>query len=273
MTQSPQPPPEHRRHHNIINIFVRLVPLGASGWILASSFFRQDWVMTILSVPTTGLATLWAVYSQNFIEQLQTVLAERGKNHANQLVSWVDSAVETAKWQLSGFEMQYLDCQRGACQDDEPIGVRYSDRIFTPLLQEVYVPLRLSTDSITPGLSQSLGIQNGDPDSSIDGQVLLIWDLLQRTQHEPTLRQIAIRAWGGYGKTTLLKHITYSYSTRPYRKRAPRRVPFLLYLARCRANLRQLPADDPLSLPTLLTDYHLAALPQGTDLTPPPNWA
>ena len=274
MTELPQRPNPSDRPwlQNIATALIRWMPLGGSGFILASSVWQQDWWMTALSFPATVVTAVWAAYSQSFIEQFQTIAKERGKNHANQLVDWGDSAIATAKWQFSDFEARYLDCQRLACQDDEPIGVRYSDRIFTPLLQDVYVPLQLSIDARSPGFS----VDEQGPErlqNALDSRcVTSIWTLLQNVPKEPVYRKIAIRAWGGYGKTTLLKHVAYTYSTRPYRKAAPRLIPFLLYLTHCWRTLLQLPEDDPLSLPTLLLDYHLKTLPQGADLTPPPNW-
>jgi ATP/maltotriose-dependent transcriptional regulator MalT len=44
-------------------------------------------------------------------------------------------------------------------------------------------------------------------EDSEDYPIMQIWDLLQRVRQEPAYRQIALRAWGGYGKTTLLKHV------------------------------------------------------------------
>ena len=174
------------------------------------------------------------------------------------------------KWQFSGFDAKYLKCQRLDCQEDHPDGIKDEDGIFTPLLQEVFVPLRLAADSVLAGH----GARLNPAEAAEVCDVLLIWDLLKRVRQVPAYRQIAIRARGGYGKTTLLKHIAYTYGKQAYGKyRAPKLVPFLLYLTRCWSELKALPKDDPASLPKLLTDYHLPRLPNGDDLKAPPNWA
>ena len=45
------------------------------------------------------------------------------------------------------------------------------------------------------------------------------------------LRQMVILAWGGYGKTTLLRHIAYTYSTKQQgRYNVKPQIPVLLVL-------------------------------------------
>ncbi|MEB3357934.1 MAG: GUN4 domain-containing protein [Synechococcales bacterium] len=270
-----QPSPERKFVQNSVNAFIRWMPLGGSGWLFVSFVLQEEWALTLLTFPVTVVTAVWAAYSKHFIEQLQAIYAERGKEDANKLVAWVDSTNEALKWQFSGFETKYLKCQRLDCQDDTPVGVRQSDRIFTPLLQEVFVPLRLTADSVMPGYAlRKSAAELPSPEDLEACRVLLIWDLLRQVRQNSMLRQIAIRAWGGYGKTTLLKHLAYTYGGREYRKYgAPRFVPFLLYLARCWQKFQEFPKDDALSLPNLLTQYHLATLPQGSELQPPPHWA
>ena len=246
------------------------MPLGGSGWLFASFLLQQDWMLALITFPVTVVTAVWAAYSQHFIEQLQAIYAERGKADANQLVAWLDSANEALQWQFSGFETKYLNCQRLDCQEDSPDGMR-NEGIFTPLLQEVFVPLRLTQDSVMAGYAErSLPPEQDDPEAMEDCRILLIWDLLRQVKQSPTLRQMAIRAWGGYGKTTLLKHIAYTYGARKHGKyRAPKLIPFLLYLSRCRARLTQ---SKPPNLPQLLKDYHLPSLPKGDELKLPPQW-
>lgn len=248
----------------IVQPLIQWIPLGGSSWLLFSFLLRQEWFQVLLTFPVTVVTAVWAAYSKNFVERLSEIYAEKGKQDADALNQWTDSLKQTLMWQFSGFEAKYLKCQRLDCQDDEPIGIKHEDGIFTPLLQEVFVPLRLSIDSVMPGFvvrSPKLA----------ECPVLLIWDLLREVRQESAYRQIAIRAWGGYGKTTLLKHLAYTYSGSSYRKyKAPKLIPFLLYLAQC---WRKLTQEHPPNLPELLTQYHLPKLPQGEQLAPPPKWA
>jgi hypothetical protein len=259
-----RPTAERRFVAKSVNAFVQWMPLGGSGAAFASFCLQQNWAQAVMMFPVTAVTGVWAAYSKNFVEQLQELYAARGKSDANAFVAWIDSANEALKWQTSGFEAKYLKCQRLDCQEDDPIGVKETDGIFTPLLQEVFVPLRLSLESSPAGYVQRTR-------SAERSEVPAIWDLLRQARKEPAFRQIAIRAWGGYGKTTLLKHLAYCYGGSGYRKYgAPKFVPFLLYLSRCRSEITK---AEPLNLPDLLTQYHLPRLPKGDELKVPPNWA
>ena len=285
MTPPPKPPsqqpelnhsslspeaPERKFVQEAVNAFIRWMPLGGSGGLFISFLLQQEWALMLLTFPATVVTAVWAAYSKHFIEQLQTIYAKRGKADANKLVAWVDSVNETLQWQFSDFEAKYLNCQRLDCQEDTPEGIR-SESIFTPLLQEVFVPLRLTADSVMPGYSGRSPLPNQTAPEDLENcRMMLIWDLLRQVKQAPILRQIAIRAWGGYGKTTLLKHIAYTYGERDHKKyRAPKLIPFLLYLTRCHTELTK--PNSP-NLPKLLTDYHIPALPKGHDLKVPPHW-
>ncbi|MBW4520265.1 MAG: GUN4 domain-containing protein [Scytolyngbya sp. HA4215-MV1] len=271
-TSRPSRPSPERRfvQRQIVQPFIQWMPLGGSGWLFVGFLLKQEWTQVFLTFPVTIVTAVWAAYSKNFVERLLEIYAERGRQDADALTNWMTSLNEALKWQFSGFEARYRKCQRLDCQEDNPDGMKHEDGIFTPLLQEVYVPLRLSSDSVLPGYG---GLPK-NPEDLEDCRTMLIWDLLQQVRQNSAYRQIAIRAWGGYGKTTLLKHIAYTYGANAHRKhRAPKLVPFLLYLTRCWQELKKLPPEDPASLPKLLTEYHLPRLPQAEDLNVPPNWA
>jgi GUN4-like/NACHT domain len=245
--------------------FVRWMPLGGSGWAFFGFVLQSQWMQAIIMLPVTAATGVWAAYSKNFVEQLQEIYADRARTDAKSLVTGMDSLNEALKWQFSGFDAKYLRLQRLDCGEDLPDGAPDD---FPPLLQDVFVPLRLSADAVVPGHPCAQPAKDADfaPD-----RVLLIWDLLKIARQEPAYRKISIRAWGGYGKTTMLKHLAYAYGGREYRKhRAPKLVPFLLYLTACWPKLTQ---ENPLSLPDLLTQYHLAKLPCAEPLIAPPNWA
>jgi hypothetical protein len=268
---SSRPSPERRFvQRQIVQPFIQWMPLGGSGWLFVGFLLKQEWTQVLLTFPVTIVTAVWAAYSKNFVERLSEIYAERGRQDADALTNWMTSLNEALKWQFSGFEAKYRKCQRLDCQEDNPDGMKHEDGIFTPLLQEVYVPLRLSSDAVLPGyerLPKHL-------EDFATCRTMLIWDLLQRVRQDSAYRQIAIRAWGGYGKTTLLKHVAYTYGANTHRKhRVPKLVPFLLYLTRCWQELKKLPPNDPASLPKLLTEYHLPRLPQAEDLNVPPNWA
>ncbi|NER79063.1 MAG: NACHT domain-containing protein [Leptolyngbya sp. SIO1D8] len=164
-------------------------------------------------------------------------------------------------------EDAYLLCQALDCRDYKPEGMGARDRTFIPMLQEVFVPLELDTGAIPPGFKRRRLKTSGELPE------VYIWNFLAQAQREPTYRQLAIIAWGGFGKTTLLKHLAYIYGTQQHRKyQVPFLVPILLPLRNYR---QQFAADPPLALPELVMQHHVKAL---TELNPrlanlPDRWA
>ena len=182
-------------------------------------------------------------------------------------------AVETA----AGFEDQYLACQAADCQALRPEGSVQHVGIFVPLLRDVFVPLALDLSASSPGFRR---IAEGLSDEGLSGENMAvmprsygsysIWDFLAKAKRETTFRQLAVLAWGGYGKTTLLKHIAYRMGTKQPEKGVPQRVPFLLVLRKYRELLAQ---ENPPSLSALISEYHVPKLAGASDLVVPADWA
>ncbi len=168
---------------------------------------------------------------------------------------------------LTGFEGKYLRCQAWDCESVRAEGMAQREGIFEPMLKEVFVELRIDSGSQLPGLSaEAIEKRGAEAFRKRD-----IWDWLTETPREKAYRQLAILAWGGYGKTTLLKHLAYRYGTGKVPSGAPKLVPVLLVLRKYREQLMQV---EPPSLPALINKYHIPDLPESHRLQPvPPNWA
>ncbi|CAN1208592.1 NTPase (NACHT family) [Tumidithrix helvetica PCC 7403] len=275
-TTSSAPSTEKKFVQRSLQAIARWSPLGGTSFAFGSFLLKQEWATALALFPVTAISGVWATYSKNFIERLSEIYAERGKKDAEGFVanmdrwnqSFTQAWSEWSKWQFSGFEAKYLQCQRWDCHEDYAVGLKEEEDLpqSNPLLQEVFVPLQLSTDSMEAGYEFR---QRGE-----EYPVMQIWDLLRLVKQKDNYRQIVIRAWGGYGKSTLLKHLAYTYSVRGYGKyRAPKFIPFLLYLADCR---KEIIKENPPNLPELLTSYHFKRLPklsQAKGLEAPPNWA
>ena len=279
MTQEPEKQPnsspEKRFVQRSLGAFVRWSPLGGTGFAFVSFLLKQEWITAIALFPVTAVSGVWAAYSKNFIERLSEIYGERGKKDAEGLVANMDLAnqflTEKLDWRSLGFTEKYLKCQEWDCHEDNVVGMREDDDlpVNSPLLREVFVPLELSADSLTRGYEFR--------DRAEPCEQLQIWQLLERVREDRGLRQIAIRAWGGYGKTTLLKHLAYIYSTQEYCKgsykkyKLPTLIPFLLFLGGC---WKELTKENPPNLPELLTDYHIGRLTKIKPLdSVPNNWA
>ena len=182
-------------------------------------------------------------------------------------------AVETA----ASFEDQYLACQAADCQALRSEGAVQHVGIFVPLLRDVFVPLALDLSASSPGFRQVAERLADERLSSEDMAEMSrsygsysIWDFLAKARGETTFRQLAVLAWGGYGKTTLLKHIAYRMGTKQPEKGVPQMVPFLLVLRKHRELLAQ---ENPPSLPALIGQYHVPKLAGANDLVIPAGWA
>ncbi len=95
---------------------------------------------------------------------------------------------------------------------------------------------------------------------------------MKRSPQESIYRSMVIQAWGGYGKTTLLRHVTYIYCKKLY-SQAPYKAPQLLPVLLDFRQWQKVIIEEKPDLPTLIEKYHLPYLPGGKDVKLPPNWA
>jgi hypothetical protein len=245
--------------------FVRWMPLGGSGWVFGSFLLQQQWTQSIIMVFVTAITGVWAAYSKNFVEQLQDIYVDRAKQDAKNLVSWMDSLNEALKWQFSGFDAKYLKVQSSACVDYYGDDFKQQQGFMSPTLSQVYVPLMLDPSSLN--LHQRSPSNRKLEEAQTEG--CQIWDFLAQVRQVPAYQFIAIVADGGFGKTTLLRHITYTYAQGRYRRyRAPKFTPVLLYLRKWRDKI----AEEKLSLPELIR-LHIHDLSKAKPLPVPPLWA
>jgi GUN4-like/NACHT domain len=277
MTETPEPKepkeappaitPERRFVQRSIQELVRWSPLGGASWAFASFLLKQDWAIAAILFPVTAVSGVWAAYSKNFVDRLVEIYSERAKTDADKFVAWLDSLDEALKWQFSGFDQRYLKLQARPCWEFTTEGFS-PDKTAIPMLEEVFVPLELSGYFAEPAEELFAKARRLPERAANDRR---IWDLLRRSVKESQFRQLAIQAQGGFGKTTLLRHIALIYGQGKHRRfQAPKRIPFLLYLRDLQKQLNQ--AELP-TLPDLITNHHLPSLSASNPLKPPPRWA
>jgi hypothetical protein len=244
--------------------FIQWMPLGGSGFALFSFLWQQEWVMAVLTFPVTMVTVVWAAYTESFLTTLQAVSQERGQQDAHSLIAFFNNIDETIRWQLAGTKHKYLRCQGNDCLHYTTEGVA---RIFKPLLKDVFVPLDLSGDFFRGTDGESLPLPPGFKwNQEIIQRLqkdegLSIWDILKRGKNHSGYRHLVILAWGGYGKTTLLRHITYIYTEKGSKpdKKVPNLIPVLLYLRQWQNQI--ISELETLNLPTLIEQYHIPSLP------------
>ncbi len=167
------------------------------------------------------------------------------------------------------FEEKYWDAQALKCLDIKSVGIPQYDGIFASLLEKVFVDLRLDHNAQDPGYARAeMGMrQEGDLALNDRSQ---IWDLLERSEKEPEFQRIVLKAWGGYGKTTLMQQVTYAYSKDKQRKGLKRKIPMLIILGK---NRDLLSSDNPPPLAEFMTKHYIPALPGGKSLVVPEGWS
>lgn len=253
------------------------MPLGGSGSLLFSFLLNQEWVKALITFPVTMATVVWARYTEGFLTQLGAVYEKRGKDDANSLMTFLKKLDETMRWQLAGTKNQYLQCQKNDCLHYTTEGVA---RTFKPLLKDVFVPLGLSGDFIRGAEGEDLpGLPGFKWDKKIIEKLqkdkgLKIWYVLNKGKRNPGYRHLVIQAWGGYGKTTLLRHITYTYTSKTRNiGNAPDLIPVLLYLRQYQSKIMSRRSNgQQIDLPTLIEEFHIPNLPQGKTLKLPPKW-
>lgn len=255
---------------------IQWMPLGASGWIFVSFLRQGEWLLAVLMFPVMAVTVVWAAYTEAVLTRLREISQERGKKHADSFIELLEEVNQAIRWQLAGTEDKYLRCQGSACRDYRTEGYNRGGT-FVPLLSEVFVPLEISNDFIKGFSGEELPMHPGfrQEDKELIEAVAQnrqrIWDLLATVKKIPAFSRMAILAWGGYGKTTLLRHITYTYAKhRHHRYKVPQFLPVLLPLRKWQKTIA---TEQNLDLPSLIEKHHIPSLPEGTDLKLPPHWA
>ena len=206
-----------------IQAVIQWMPLGGSSFALVSFLLQREWIQSVLMFPVMAVTVVWAAYSEAVLIRLREISQERGRKDVDSLVGWLEAINESIRWQLAGTEDKYLRCQGSACRDYETEGYNQPSGIFMPLLGEVFVPLELSDAFIKneegealPGLPGYRSNQLSEQELSIPNpaNIKSIWYFLSKAQKVSAFRNLAILAWGGYGKSTLLRHITYCYTNK-----------------------------------------------------------
>jgi GUN4-like/NACHT domain len=210
-----------------------------------------------------GIATIVSAIAGPSWERFQKGSKKFGDVAAYRLELFTQTGIAKA----TGAEVKYLEAQKLACQTDRCQGLM---RNSVPLLEEIYVPLSISGGIISAGWQKDATMMELERSNHHQS----IWQILRQVE-KTDAGQMAILAWGGYGKTTLLKHITYIYSSEQYDRdeiEVSARIPVFLALGECWkkywAGKEVLPG-----LATTIMDYHVPSLPSDQTLRMESNWA
>lgn len=268
MTQSPSPNNKPPLLDQAADIILKLIVVGgipAGGIGAIWTYVEQS---DLPKAAVTFLIGVGTTYAASWLKPLHEGNQRRFGSLGQATNSAIDSVSENLITAATRFDDKYLLCQASDCEAARSEGMVPHDGIFAPLLKEVFVPLELDTSATLPGYSPST-LKPLTPDQ-FERENLTIWDFLAEAKRQQTYRQLVILAWGGYGKTTLLKHIAYLYGTKQQPSKAPKQIPVLIVLRKYRELLAQ---DEPPDLPKLITELHIPDLPGAQNLQVPENWA
>lgn len=226
------------------------------------------WLLAVEKKVAESIAAVLIGFCFSYLGKLLEPLHQGNQERLKRAGQSLNSKVDQGLAKITGFDDRYLQRQAWACEGDRPDIPRdaiTSDTrqktISALLLEQVFVPLTLDSRTLLPGYKLPA---NCDVEKKLE-----IWDFLAQARQDSVYRQLVVLAWGGYGKTTLLKHIAHRYGTKQAPENAPRLIPFLLVLRKYRDLLTQ----NPPSLPDLITQHHIPKLPEAEGLIPPDNWA
>ena len=264
MTQPPSSKsPINEQIADILLTVVMTGSFGAGGFGAIWSLFKESDVPKAIASAAIGVGL---AYGAKLLLPVHKGTERRLSRVGEAIDARLDEITENMVARASGYEAKYLLCQALECQSFRSEGVTQQTGIFIPLLKEVFVPLSLSLSELSQGFKSKAVLRQ-----IAQQEYLYIWSFLQRAQAVPVFRQIAILAWGGYGKTTLLKHVAYLYGRGETPRGVPKLIPFLLVLRDYRDILC---ADDPPNLPELIERHHIPELAGAkNNLSVQPGWA
>ncbi|MEB3293395.1 MAG: GUN4 domain-containing protein [Synechococcales bacterium] len=233
------------------------------------SLFKDSDVPKAIASAAIGVAI---TYGAKLLSPLHQGTERRLEATGKAIDGKIDNFIEDL--QTRGADDPYLQLQKEDCQTSLCDGIT---QVFTPLLEEIFVPLSMTFTDRHPGWMNELNewadnweCLGNSPSSQKDTQ---IWQWLKQAETDSkqgvAFRRMAILAWGGYGKTTLLRHIAYIYSSKQHRRYGVNaKVPIFLPLKTYGKLVAKTPA---LTLPEVVMQHHVPHLSR--DLALPENWA
>ncbi|WP_414563217.1 MULTISPECIES: GUN4 domain-containing protein [unclassified Anabaena] len=248
---------------NITQALVKWLPTGAGAGVTVHFLLNQQWIQAVISTFLTASSSLWVKFSGEFMKALEAKAEEKGKQAGEWTAKQADDLPNQFIKKFSGFESKYKRLLVDFYCDFETEGFKIGLPVLN--LEDVFVPLKVETGN----LENIPGAMVSTQHTSQHFENQEIWDFLAAIYKQNIYRRMAVIAPPGYGKTTLLKHLTLTYAKNGHSKyKAPAFLPVLLYLRDIREKIT---SDNPPNLPELITN-HLKNQPAFAELNPQTDW-
>jgi hypothetical protein len=269
MTQEPEKT-KLTWEEKITDILLKAIMTGGIGVGGANAFWELFIKSDIPKAIASAVIGAGISYGAKMLMPIHKRNEERAEQLGNAVNQGMDRLGEAVAAKVTAVEDRYFEAQAADCELCKTEGFGKIEGIATLMLEDVFVRLRLNLNMGMAGFRNEQRIAKrslNDRDFNPEDFTVDIWKLLAKAKSDPTYRQIAILAWGGYGKTTLLRHVAYRLSRNKQGQNVPRFVPVLLLLRKYRDLLTQ---ESPEDLPTIIEKYHISSL--NNNLQMPTNW-
>jgi hypothetical protein len=232
-------------------VLIKLVVSGSGVYALYSLYTKDLPTAAISAIVTLGGGLLTS-FGEGLVKPLKAGLTHKGARLGQALDRRLDTAVDRAGVNLTDFKKKYQEALKVYCHKLEVEGFEGLPGLA---LEDVFVPLRVDADT-------GLRLGGSQP----------IWHFLPRlsvTDQPVAHRRIVVLAGAGYGKTTLMRHLTLSFVNENYKQQG---VPYFLpVLLRFREIHTLILEDSPLNLSQLIAKA-LQNQPEFSHLDPSSNW-
>ncbi|MTJ22837.1 NACHT domain-containing protein [Dolichospermum sp. UHCC 0352] len=248
---------------NITQELVKWLPTGTGLGVTGHFLLSHQWKEAGISTCLTAVSSIWVKFSGKFMETLEKKAEEKGEKAALWVGKQVDDLPSKVIKSISGFQSKYKRLLVDIYCDFKTEGSTFGLPVLD--LEDVFVPLKVETGNLE-NISGAM-VSNQHTIHNIENQE--IWDFLAAISKQDSYRCMAVIAPPGYGKTTLLKHLTLTYAKNGHRKyKAPKFLPILLYLRDIR---EEITSPQPPNLPEIITN-HLKTQPAFAELKPQTDW-
>jgi len=232
MTQ--EPPNKPSLQEQLSDGLIKLVIAGSGGSTLYFLFHNEVPKALIAGVVTTVIGLL-TKFGEGLMKPLQEGMSARGERAGKAIDKGIDQNFDHAQKTLTNFQQQYLDALKVDCYAIDIEGHQLDQ---TLALEDIFVPLRIEST-----LSDHLDVRNKWE----------IWDFLPTKSNQNSYRRIVVLAPPGYGKSTLLRYLTFAHITRS--GRANQTLQLLPILLRLRDIHTLIQDENSLLLPELIAKH------------------
>ena len=248
----------------IVQPILKWIPTSTGLGVTVHFVVNHEWTQALITSFLTACLYLWTRFSKTFMDTLGEAAEESGKSTAQWLLKTINLLFLKIWWELiSPFQQQYCQNLIYIYRTLKTEGL-ITRGAFTPDLDKVFVPLRVTSKSLD-AISSAI-VQTQESTGELE-----IWNFLAEMRVEPAYKRIVILGAPGSGKTTLLKHLTLiyaKYQERTYNRAVPRLIPILLFLRKIR---NEVTCSNPPDLSEVITG-EVERAESRFRLESPPGW-